>query len=519
MTTFKFAYSGARANRLLLIQALYIFLLYCLFYGPVIPGLIADWQENSTFSYGALIPFVACYLVWNQRWEIWSAAIEPAFQAVIPLAIALMLGLIGKAIGESFTERISMIFALGASVYLLFGSAVLRLLLFPLGYLALMIPLPYVLTKEIAYHLRFLNATLAADILRLLDIPVYREAYFLHFPNITLEVADACAGLASIFSLFALAALYVYLLPVTWRAKIVLLGSAFPIAVFANLVRIVVLSVLSHYTGPAALDLPLHRFSGTSTFLLALLLLVGLGEYFHKNWPARDAGDHSCAISSREGDSREIVNWKAFGWGVAMFGCALWFSFVLNGSRSLAPPGSAFAHLPGSFIISGFTAAQVEWEQAYQDPKATESVSGIYLDRDAVPIEVFVGYKRFQSSGERLRSPKLSLGEDWNFAWAERARLPVGHSTVLDANWMLARNGKKARLILYWYQFGRNTESGELSYRISMAKRLLFQGRSDAAVVRLATPVLSDEPIENSQKRLNELAAQLYPELVRLLPQ
>ena len=135
------------------------------------------------------------------------------------------------------------------------------------------------------------------------------------------------------------------------------------------------------------------------------------------------------------------------------------------------------------------------------------------------PIEVFVGYKGSQNASERLRSPKLILGEHWNFVWVKPARLELDNSTQLQVNWMLTRGGNAARLVLYWYQFGQSTEAGELGYRITLAKRLVFDRRSDGAVIRLATPVLNDEPIESAQERLAALARQLYPELVKALPQ
>jgi exosortase len=102
-----------------------------------------------------------------------------------------------------------------------------------------MIPLPYVVTKEFAYNLRLFDSAYSVAALKIIDIPVYRDSYFLHLPNITLEVADGCSGVASIFALFAV---YAYLSPVPWIAKFLVSASAVPIAILANLVRIIVIS-------------------------------------------------------------------------------------------------------------------------------------------------------------------------------------------------------------------------------------------------------------------------------------
>src|SRR5919106_4018229 len=166
------------------LQWITIGILFAFFYGPLIPGLVKDWYENSTFSYGFLIPFIAAYIVWQRRVELKSIPICASLRGIFPLLLAVIIGLVGRAVGDTFTMRVSMISALGGSLYCLLGKSFFKALLFPIFYLALMIPVPYALTKEIAYHLRFLDASLAANALELFGIPVYREAYFLHLPNI-----------------------------------------------------------------------------------------------------------------------------------------------------------------------------------------------------------------------------------------------------------------------------------------------------------------------------------------------
>jgi EpsI family protein len=499
-------------------QWITIAVLFSLFYGPLLPGLVKDWLEDSTFSYGLLIPFIAAYLIWERRGELKSTAICTNMRGIFPLVFVVIVGLIGKAIGDTFTARISMILALGSSIYLLLGSRHFTLLLFPICYLALMIPLPYVVTKEIAYQLRFFDATLAENALQLLGIPVYREAYFLHLPNITLEVADLCAGLASIFALFALGTFYVYYLPLAMRMKTVLLLSTFPIAIFANLVRIIVVSVLVYFIGPVTLEMLFHRFSGTTTFLLALILLVLLGELLRKKWPQGS----NRTVSPERSEINSHINgmasdWRPFLMATGTFVCALSISMLLDGGRVFALAGLGLQTLPSS--LGPFTVTQLNWQDPYEDPKADSSISRVYLAPATAPIEVFLAYKGSQNAGDRLRSPKLVLGEHWNFAWVKPARVDLTNASRIEANWMLARKGNAARLVLYWYQFDGSTIAGELGYRTELLKRLVFDRRSDGAVVRLATPVSDNESIERAQARLAAFASHLYPELAELLPQ
>jgi len=299
--------------------------------------------------------------------------------------------------------------------------------------------------------------------------------------------------------------------------KAVLLLSTIPIAVFVNLIRIILVSVLAYYIGPVTLEMLFHRFSGTTTFLLALALLVGLAEYVRKKWPPLTQTSARASSAPIQLDSAANLDWKSFGLGAAIFIGALLISLMLNGGRNTALAGAGFAGLPRS--IGEFAVSQVDWQNSYADPKADDSTSRVYVGSEKTPVEVFLGYKRSQNASMRLQSPKLMTGVDWNFVWVKPARLALDGSSRLEANWMLVRSANAARLVLYWYQFGHMSEASELGYRINLAKRLVFEGRSDAAVVRLATSVLLDEPIEKAQERLSVFARQLQPELMKILPQ
>lgn len=504
--------------RLHWLQGGVIGLLFSLFYGPSVFGLVKDWQENTTFSYGLLIPFIAVYLVWERGPRIRSLSMRPNAGGAIPLSLAVALGLFGMAIGDSFTIRVSMILALACSVYLFLGRDFLKALVFPIFYLSLMIPVPYIFFKELAYHLRFFDAALAASTLQLLNIPVYREAYFLHLPNITLTVADVCAGLGSIFALFALGNFYVYFIPVPARIKLALVLSTFPIAIFANFVRITVVAVMAYYIGPVTLDMLFHRFSGTTTFLLALMLLILLGEFLRKEWSQHSTESTiSKAFPVPDQAGTSVYNWKPSAIGIGIFVSAVSFASLLNGGPSLSLTGSGLDVIPKAF--GTFSEMQINWQDRYEDPKADITTSRIYGATDRTPIELFIGYKGRQNGTDRLISPKLILPKNWNFAWINPANVSLPTAAPIKGNWMLTSNGNTSRLVLYWYQFGGNTLAGEFEYRIELVKRLILDRRSDGAIVRLATAVRNDEPIEPAQERLRALAVALYPRLVEILPQ
>lgn len=489
--------------------------LFALFYGSVIPELVKDWQAHSTFSYGFVVPIIAGYLMWQRRAELNSIPITPSIWAIMPLSGAVTIGLIGQAIGDTFSVRGSMILALGSVVWLVLGKTFLKALLFPLFYLALMIPVPYALIKDLTYYLRYLDASHTEQALQLLGIPVYRDNYFLYLPNTTLEVADVCSGVSSVFALFALGVIYAHYLPVRPSLKCFLVACTFPFALVANLFRIILTAILAYNFGPVVLQSVFHGFSGTVTFLLALSMLIMLGENL-RNKRSREIVDRERLRYFDLTMLKPAIAWSPCLLGVAILACALYVSTVLGGGHQV----TLRSDLATLFRSSGpFSIAQIDWTGRYNDSNAELALSRLYVRADKAPIELFVGYRGRQNGGGRLSSPKLILPDRWNFAWIKPARVDVGNAMSIQANWMLTRYGNATRLVLYWYQLGGQTVAGEFDYRLEQAKRAIFEGRSEGLVVRLATSVVENESVEEAQERLTTFSSYVYPELVKILPQ
>jgi exosortase len=108
-----------------------------------------------------------------------------------------------------------------------------------------MILWPYTFLKPLIDHLRLSDAAISAFALNAIGISVTREAYFLYLPNIRLEVADVCSGAASVFALIAVAGIYAYFSSVRPGLQLLLIISAVPFAILANLVRIIVTAILA----------------------------------------------------------------------------------------------------------------------------------------------------------------------------------------------------------------------------------------------------------------------------------
>jgi exosortase len=92
-----------------------------------------------------------------------------------------------------------------------------------------------------------------------------------------LLVADACSGLHSMFSLSAMGLLYLYLMERTSLARnLIIMAAILPIAFAANIVRVMVLILVTYHMGDEAGQGFLHGFAGIMLFVIGLLFLFML---------------------------------------------------------------------------------------------------------------------------------------------------------------------------------------------------------------------------------------------------
>jgi exosortase len=177
---------------------------------------------------------------------------------------------------------------IAGSVLFLFGRARLRVLLFPLAFLLLMVPLPALIFNQIAFPLQLLASHVGEQTITAMDIPILREGNVLILANATLEVAEACSGIRSLVSLFTLGIVFGYFADRRLWVRAVIALSAIPVAILANGLRVASAGVAAHKFGTAGVEGLFHEFSGWVVFLIAFLMMLGLQRLLQRVVPARE---------------------------------------------------------------------------------------------------------------------------------------------------------------------------------------------------------------------------------------
>jgi exosortase len=259
-------------------------------YAGIIPALVVDWGEDPNYSHGFLVPLISGWFVWQRRFELKAAAIRPANAGLAVIFGSLALLVVGTAGTEYFTMRSSLVFLLAGIVLYLFGWAVLKILALPIGFLLFMVPLPYIVYDAAAFPLKLFISKVSVFVLKAMGVIVWREGNIIMFPETILEVADACSGLRSLMSLAALAVALAFLSQKSVVKRTLLILSALPIAIFTNMLRVIVTGFLAQYYGAAAAEGFFHEFAGMAVFVLAMVLLFMMGAVLRKSGKL-DKGD------------------------------------------------------------------------------------------------------------------------------------------------------------------------------------------------------------------------------------
>lgn len=247
--------------------------LLAVLYLRVCGKLLLDWYTIPDYAHGFLIPFFCAWVVWEKRAEVRNTPLEPSWAGVLLVLLGLLTYITGIYGAELFLARISGLMVLGGLIWTFAGGPMLRVLKFPLLVLLLAIPFPAVIFNQITFPLQLFASRLASAMLPWFNVPVLREGNVIELPMMKLEVAEACSGIRSLMSLFTVAIIYGYLLePSTWRRTLLALGSI-PIAVAANVLRIVGTGLCVQYWDPEKAMGFFHEFSGWLMFLFSLGLV------------------------------------------------------------------------------------------------------------------------------------------------------------------------------------------------------------------------------------------------------
>ncbi|MBI4342940.1 MAG: exosortase/archaeosortase family protein [Candidatus Omnitrophica bacterium] len=246
---------------------------------------------DSFYSHGWLIPFASGWLIWQRRERLGRCGVRPSYWGLALLIPSLLVHTVATWWQIGFASGLAMVGAVYGLVWTVWGWGVLWALRFPMLFLLFMVPLPGILLLSISFKMKLLAATLATHVLHLIGMPATQAGSTIHVPGISVIVDDTCSGLRSLITLIALSTLWTALMPPQARRwhKLTVVAASIPIALMANMVRIITLVLLSAIYGPKIAESFIHYGSGIVVFGVALAALGWLSRRLVPSAPTASA--------------------------------------------------------------------------------------------------------------------------------------------------------------------------------------------------------------------------------------
>jgi exosortase B len=246
-------------------------------YVPTLLGLFTTIWSTDEQGHGPIVLALSVWLIWRE----WAKVSDPSTDTPKPLAgwllfaLALLLYMLGRSQRILSAQALSAVFMLPALLLLLRGRKQLASVWFPLFFMLFLVPLPGALVDSITQPLKLAVSSVAADVLYSAGYPIARTGVVLQIGPYQLLVADACAGLHTLFSLEAMGLLYLNVVRhSSWLRNVVLAILIVPISFVANVIRVIALSLITYHWGDAAGQGFLHGFAGMLLFMTALIFII-----------------------------------------------------------------------------------------------------------------------------------------------------------------------------------------------------------------------------------------------------
>lgn len=245
-------------------------------YIPTYINLANNIWTNSDQAHGPLVLMIVLYLFWSHKQEIREYVNDQPQVAVGStfLIVGLLFYILGRSQYIIVLDVGSQILVILGVLLITKGLGFVRMMWFPILFIAFLVPIPALLLAKITLPMKIAVSTVAENILYSAGYPIAREGVILQLGQYQLLVADACAGMHTLISLEALGLLYLNIVKHDSFARNTILALLIiPISFTANVIRVIIIALVTLYFGDEVGQGFIHGFAGMVLFIVALLII------------------------------------------------------------------------------------------------------------------------------------------------------------------------------------------------------------------------------------------------------
>ena len=210
------------------------------------------WFGFSDWTHGVLVVPLIAVILFLRRKELRQIPVRGSWLGLPVLLLAVVLYWFGYLTDLQYVGYIAIqIFVAGLILWFL-GTSFFKRIFFV--WLFLLFAWPFVfLDQYVSFPLRLLMSSASGHLLNFVGVPNVREgtailsaadpaAGLATGRRFSVDIADPCSGIRSLFALTMIAALYAIVVFRRWWQILLVVASAFPLAVIGNICRILMLT-------------------------------------------------------------------------------------------------------------------------------------------------------------------------------------------------------------------------------------------------------------------------------------
>lgn len=491
----------------------FVLILTMIFYRQSVFYLAGIWNEISTgeYAHGYLVLLISLYLIVYNRKGLAKLDPCPSY-AVIPLVfLSVLLLLAAILVDVQMLQAVGLLGVLFTVVWALSGHQVMKILAFPVLFIGFAIPVWFPLSPL----LQNFTADVVFWIIRLIEVPAFRQENMITVPAGMFSIEDACSGLRYLLAALTLGSLYAYLNYVTLAGRVAVVLVAAGAALLANIIRVFIVVYLGYATEMQHPWVDDHLMLGWYLFggLVAVLLFIDARFYRRdtSTLTVKDEADGESSatnISCQKGRTHYFISA-----GLCVFVLSIGPIIVYQQSNQQHISGPSINVVLPEDIEDWSTpmASSNDWMPLYHGAISTKSD---YLVRGG-SVSLFIAYYPFQKQGAEVINDlnRISNKKSWRTVYSHARLKYLPAFDVMEQ--VIDNNQNNKRLVWYWYNIG-----GQLTVNKYEAKLLqltgLLMGKPQAYMVAVSVPIHMNEDVKQSREFLQDVVSDLKKPLANL---
>ncbi len=451
-------------------------------------AMLGQWLNSSTYNHILLIPAIVAWLAWQRREVLLAIAPQPSRWGLVAVFAALLVWVLGASAGLSLLRQAGAVALLPATMLLLLGPRAVAVQLFPLAYMAFLVPFG----DELVPSLQMITAAITIAMVRLSSIPAAIDGVFIDTPAGLFEVAEACSGVKFLIAMIALGVLVCNLCFKSWHRRAAFMALCLAVPILANGLRAFGIVWAAQYVGAdraAGVD---HLIYGWVFFALVIAAVLAIAWRFFDRGvddpmidPERIAASPLLARLEQASLSPSAA---LAGLVLTMIAAQGWARGV-EGLEAPLPQQVFLPEVPGWQRVD--YRPTIPWQPRASG--AEHRLLGSYADADGRRIDVFVAVYAAQREGKEaggFGEGALRPDSGWSWEGAGPA-LPPARSEWLRGE------GRVERLAYTWYRSGDLTTGSNTRLKLAtIADRLLLRAQPTVMLILSAEnqPGVQAEP-------------------------